>query len=98
MFSLCIIWMSFPLTVWDSLVAQMVKSLPVMRETRVRSPGQKIPWRRKWKPSPVFLPGKSHERRSLTGYSPWVTKSQTRLNEFTFTFPQLYRMKCTHIS
>ena len=30
-----------------------------------------IPWRRKWQPTPVFLPGKSHEQRSLVGYSPW---------------------------
>ena len=32
------------------------------------------PWRRKWQPSPVFLPGKSHGRRSLVGYSPWGHK------------------------
>ena len=30
----------------------------------------KIPWRRTWQPTPVFLPGKSHGRRSLVGYSP----------------------------
>ena len=30
----------------------------------------KIPWRRKWQPPPVFLPGKSHGQRSLVGYSP----------------------------
>ena len=30
----------------------------------------KIPWRRKWQPTPVFLSGKSHEQRSLAGYSP----------------------------
>ena len=29
----------------------------------------KIPWRRKWQPSPVFLPGESHGQRSLAGYS-----------------------------
>ena len=29
------------------------------------------PWRRKWQPTPVFLPGKSHGQRSLVGYSPW---------------------------
>ena len=29
-----------------------------------------IPWRSKWQPTPVFLPGKSHGRRSLVGYSP----------------------------
>ena len=32
---------------------------------------RKIPWRRKWQPSPVFLPGKSHGQRNLVGYSPW---------------------------
>ena len=31
----------------------------------------KIPWRRKWQPTPVFLPGESHGQRSLAGYSPW---------------------------
>ena len=33
-------------------------------------PPGKIPWRRKWQPTPVFLPGKSHGQRSLTDYSP----------------------------
>ena len=31
---------------------------------------RKIPWRRKWQPAPVFLPGESHGQRSLVGYSP----------------------------
>ena len=31
----------------------------------------KIPWRRKWQPTPVLLPGESHGGRSLVGYSPW---------------------------
>ena len=30
----------------------------------------KIPWRREWQTTPVFLPGESHEQRSLAGYSP----------------------------
>ena len=34
----------------------------------------KIPWRRKWQPTPVFLPGKSHGQRSLAGYCPWGCK------------------------
>ena len=34
----------------------------------------KIPWRRKWYPTPVFLPGKSHGQRNLAGYSPWGCK------------------------
>ena len=35
---------------------------------------RKIPWRRKWQPTPVFLPGKSHGQRSLVGYCPWGHK------------------------
>ena len=31
---------------------------------------RKIPWRRKWQPTPVFLPGKCHGQRSLADYSP----------------------------
>ena len=31
----------------------------------------KIPWKRTWQPTPVFLPGESHGQRSLAGYSPW---------------------------
>ena len=32
---------------------------------------RKTPWRRKWQPTPVLLPGKSFRHRSLAGYSPW---------------------------
>ena len=39
-----------------------------------------IPYKRKWQPDPVFLPGKSHGQRSLVGYSSWGGKSQTRLS------------------
>ena len=35
---------------------------------------RKIPWRKKWEPTPVFLPGKPHGQRSLVGYSPWDHK------------------------
>ena len=34
----------------------------------------KIPWRRAWQPTPVFLPGESHGQRSLVGYSSWRCK------------------------
>ena len=34
----------------------------------------KIPWRRKWQPTPVLLPGESHGQRSLVGYSSWGCK------------------------
>ena len=41
---------------------------------------RKHPWRRQWQPTPVLLPGKSHGRRSLVGYSPWSRE------ESLFTF------------
>ena len=47
----------------------MVKNLPAVQETRVQSLG-KIPWRRKWQPTPIFLPGEVHGWRSLVGYRP----------------------------
>ena len=51
---------------------------------------RKILWRRKWQPTPVFLPGESQGRRSLVGYSPWGRKEMDtteRLHfHFSFTF------------
>ena len=44
---------------------------------------RKIPWRRKRQPTPVFLPGESHGHNSLAGYGPWVTKSQTQLEQLS---------------
>ena len=55
----------------DSMVAQTVKNLRAVQETWVQSLGQEDPLRRKWAPTPVSLPGKSHGQRSLVGYSPW---------------------------
>ena len=52
-----------------SLAAQMVKRLSATQETGFDPWVGKIPWRRKWQPAPVFLPGKSHGQRSLAGYS-----------------------------
>ena len=57
-----------------SLVAHMVKNLPAIQETQLWSLVGKIPWRREWQPTPVFLPGEFHGERSVVGYSPWVTK------------------------
>ena len=44
---------------WASLVGQMLKNPPAMRETWVRSWVGKIPWRRAWQPTLVFLLGES---------------------------------------
>ena len=44
---------------WDSLVAQLIKNPLVMRGPGLDPCVERIPWRRAWQPSPVFLPGKS---------------------------------------
>ena len=45
------------------------------QETRVQPLGWRIPWRTKWLPTPVFLPGEFHGQRNLVGYSPRIAKS-----------------------
>ena len=47
----------------------------------------KIPWRRKWQPTPVLLPGESHGQRSLAGYSPWGRKESDPTERLHFHFP-----------
>ena len=69
-----------------SLVAQRVKRLPAVRETQVHPWVGKIPWRRKWQPTPVLLPGKFHGRRSLVGYSPWGCKESDTTERLHFPF------------
>ena len=53
-----------------------------LRRHRFDSWVWKIPWRRKWQATPVFLPGESHGQRSLVSYSPWDSKSQTWLSNW----------------
>ena len=45
---------------------------------------RKIPWRRKWQPTPVLLPGKSHGLRSLVDYSPWDRKESDTTEQLHF--------------
>ena len=59
----------------------MIKNLPAMQETPDPDPWvRKIPWRREWLPTPVFLPRESQGQRSLAGYSPWGRK-ESDMNE-----------------
>ena len=52
------------------LVAQMVKNLPAMRETQVRSLSREDPLEEEMATHSSSLPGKSHGERTLAGYSP----------------------------
>ena len=50
-------------------------------------------WRRKWQPTPVLLPGKSHGQRSLIGYSPWGHKESDMTERLYFTHFILYHWR-----
>ena len=70
----------------------MVKNLPANAgdpEDMDLIPGfRKILWRRKWQPTPVFLPGKSHRQKNLRGYSPGDHKESDttyRVNKNNFS-------------
>ena len=68
------------------LVAQRLKRLPAMQETGFDPWVGKIPWRRKWQPTPVFLPGESRRRRSLEGYGPRGHKELDMTEQLHFHF------------
>ena len=46
----------------------------------------KIPWRRTWQPTPIFLPGEFHGWRSLVGYSTWGRKESDTTERLHFTY------------
>ena len=55
---------------WASMVAQMVKNLPAMQETRVQSLSWEDPLEKRMATTPAFLPGEFHGLRNLAGYIP----------------------------
>ena len=69
-------------------MAQWVKNLPSVQETQemwVPTLGWKIPWRRKWQPTPVFFIGKSHKRGAWWAIVQKIAKSRTWLTTGTHT-------------
>ena len=65
---------------WASLGVQELRIRLQCRRPRFHLWVGKIPRKREWSLTPVFLPGKSHGKRSVEAYRPWVTKSGTRLS------------------
>ena len=55
-------------------MAQTIKNVPAMHETKVQSLGQEDLLEKGMVPTPVFLLGEFHVQRSLAGYSPWGCK------------------------
>ena len=63
----------------------MIRNVPAMPEVWVRSLGWEDPWRRKQQPTPVFLPGESHEQRKLAVYSLWGHKESDMTERLTLS-------------
>ena len=69
--------MFYSLPLGTSLMAQMVKKkkkkkiCQPCRRPQFKPWVRKIPWRREWKPTAVFLPGEFHGQKRLEGYNPW---------------------------
>jgi len=70
----------------------MIKNLPAKHETQVQSLGQEVPWRRKWLPTPIFLPGEFHRQRSRAAYSPWSCRESDTTEQLIHL--EIYSIKC----
>ena len=58
----------------------------------------KILWKRKWHPTPVLLPGKSHGPRNLAGYSPWGHKELDSVEHNTAAYaPKIHVIYCVAV-
>ena len=72
-----------------SQVALVVKNLPAnagdIRDVGSVPGFRKIPWRRAWQPTPLFLPGESHGQRSLVVCSLWNCKELDTTEQLIYT-------------
>ena len=66
-------------------MAQIIKPLPAMQETQVRSLGLEDPLEKEMATLPVLSPGKSHGWRSMVGYSAWGHKELDMTEQLQFT-------------
>ena len=98
--------------IWSTLGFSVVKNLPAnagdSRDVGLIPRVRKIPWRRKWQPAPLFLPGESHGQWSLVGYSPWghresnvteqpITHTHTHTHTHAYTHAHAHTCRHTHM-
>jgi len=84
----------------DSQVVQCKKSNCQCKRYSFDSWVGKTPWRRKWQPTPVFLPGKSPGQRNLVGYGPWSQKriGHDLATKYTHTHTHTHTYTHTHFT
>ena len=79
---------------WQGEIFEYATLLALKMEEEARSQGIRVSsrnWqRRQWQPTPILLPGKSHGRRSLVGYSPWGRKELDTTERLHFHFSRPY--------
>ena len=76
----------------------MVKNLPAMKETQIQFLSQKDPLEKEWQLTAVFLPGESHEQRSLADYSSWCRKAGRNWSTNTFIFLFFFFWRSDYLS
>ena len=67
-----------------------------VQETQAPSLGREDPWRGKWQPASVFLPGKFHGQGSLAGYGPWGCKESDWLRDWACERVRAHTYTHTH--
>ena len=72
---------SFRIVFSSTLIAVLLNVGGCWREFDL--PPQAFPWSRKWQPTPVFLPGKSHGHQSLVGYNRWGRKEANTIERLS---------------
>ena len=75
------------INVRDSLVTQMVKNLPAVKETRFRTLGQKDPLEKGMATHSSILAGEFPGLKNLEGNSPWGLKELDKTDQLTLTLP-----------
>ena len=74
-----------PIWKWASQVAQCERMYLPSRRCGLNPWIGKIPWRSKWQPTPVFLPGEFYGQRRLAGYSSWGHKESDTTERLTLS-------------
>ena len=78
---------------WATQVAQCRRIRLLSRRCKFDPWVGKILWRKKWQPTPVFLPAKFHGQRSLAGYSPWGNKESDTTERLNMLVGWAYRVQ-----
>ena len=84
---------------WVSHIAGTGFTVWATTEAQETAGDVRVPWRRAWQPTSVFLLGKSHEQRSLVGYSPWGSDvTETAWHTHTHTHTHTHIQMCTQLA